>query len=321
MALYHHIPVLLKETLDLLECRRGDTVLDATIGGAGHSAEIAKRIMPDGLLIGIDRDEEAVEAARLRLRDYGERVSVVHGDFRNLATIVSKLGVHTVDKVLFDFGASSVQFDDPERGFSYWADEAPLDMRMDRSQALTAADLVNDAPLEELTSIIRRFGEEPFAGRIAELIVARRKSAPISSVGDLVEIVKAAIPARFRRTGGHPARRTFQALRIAVNRELEAVEAGLESAFDLLAEKGVLAAITFHSLEDRIVKTKFREWARSCICPREAPVCTCGGKARAELLSRGGIVPSEQEIAANPRARSARLRAVRKVLHTPGGEY
>ncbi|NLU40982.1 MAG: 16S rRNA (cytosine(1402)-N(4))-methyltransferase RsmH [Firmicutes bacterium] len=321
MALYHHIPVLLKETLDLLECRRGDTVLDATIGGAGHSAEIAKRIMPDGLLIGIDRDEEAVEAARLRLRDYGERVSVVHGDFRNLATIVSELGVHTVDKVLFDFGASSVQFDDPERGFSYWADEAPLDMRMDRSQALTAADLVNDAPLEELTSIIRRFGEEPFAGRIAELIVARRKSAPISSVGDLVEIVKAAIPARFRRTGGHPARRTFQALRIAVNRELEAVEAGLESAFDLLAEKGVLAAITFHSLEDRIVKTKFREWARSCICPREAPVCTCGGKARAELLSRGGIVPSEQEIAANPRARSARLRAVRKVLHTPGGEY
>ncbi len=321
MALYHHVPVLLKETLDLLDCRRGDTVLDATIGGAGHSAEIARQIMPGGRLIGIDRDEEAVKAARLRLGDYGERISVIHGDFRNLTAILTELGIHTVDKVLFDFGASSTQFDDPERGFSYWADQAPLDMRMDRSQTLSASDLVNNASLEELTSIIRRFGEEPFAGRIAEQIVTRRKSAPISSVGDLVEIVKAAIPARFRRTGGHPARRTFQALRIAVNRELEAVEAGLEAAFDLLVDKGVLAAITFHSLEDRIVKTRFREWARSCVCPREAPVCTCGGRPRAELLSRGGVVPSEQEIAANPRARSARLRAVRRVLHTPGGEY
>ena len=296
-------------------------MLDATIGGAGHSAEIAKRIMPGGRLIGIDRDQEAVKVARLRLRDYGDRVSVVHGNFRDLARIVSEMGIHTVDRVLFDFGASSAQFDDAERGFSYRPGESLLDMRMDRSQAESAADLVNSASLEELTSIMRRFGEEPFAGRIAELIVMRRRSARISTVGDLVEIVKAAIPARYRRRGGHPARRTFQALRIAVNRELEAIEAGLDSAFDVLAERGVIAAITFHSLEDRIVKTRFREWSRSCVCPREAPVCTCRGRARAELLSRGGIVPSEQEIAANPRARSARLRAVRRVLHTPGGEY
>ena len=180
---------------------------------------------------------------------------------------------------------------------------------------------MNNASLEELTSIIREFGEEPFAERIARFIVERRRSQRINSVGDLVEIVKAAIPARFRRRGGHPARRTFQALRIAVNRELEAIEIGLNSAFDVLAEKGVIAAITFHSLEDRLVKSKFRDWARSCVCPREVPVCTCGGRARAELLSKGGIVPSEQEVAANPRARSARLRAVRKVLSAPGGEY
>ena len=218
MTLYHHTPVLLKETLDLLDCRSGDTVLDATIGGAGHSAEIAKRIMPGGRLIGIDRDQEAVKVARLRLRDYGDRVSVVHGNFRDLARIVSEMGIHTVDRVLFDFGASSAQFDDAERGFSYRPGESLLDMRMDRSQAESAADLVNNASLEELTSIIREFGEEPFAERIARFIVERRRSQRINSVGDLVEIVKAAIPARFRRRGGHPARRTFQALRIAVNR-------------------------------------------------------------------------------------------------------
>jgi 16S rRNA (cytosine1402-N4)-methyltransferase len=321
MAEFHHIPVLLSETLEILDCRPGHVVVDATIGGGGHSAEIAKRIVPGGRLIGIDRDAEAIEAARSRLVEYGDQVSIVHGDFRNLASILGQLEIHRVDRVLFDFGVSSHQFDEGERGFSYWESDAVLDMRMDRSQSLSARELVNRASREELAAILAQYGEEPFADRIADFIVTQRESEEISTVGQLVDVVKAAIPARFRRSGGHPARRAFQALRIAVNQELEAVEAGLDSALEVLSEGGIIAAISFHSLEDRIVKRKFREWARSCSCPPQAPICTCGGKAKVELLARGGIVPSEQEVRSNPRARSARLRAVRRVLSSSGGEY
>lgn len=321
MAEFHHIPVLLSETLEILDCRPGDVVVDATIGGGGHSSEIAKRILPGGRLVGIDRDSEAVKATRSRLAEYGDQVSVIHGDFRDLASIVDQLGIHKVDKVLFDFGVSSYQLDEGERGFSYWETDAILDMRMDRSQSLSARELVNTASVEELAAILAQYGEEPFADRIADFIVAERESEEITTVGRLVDIVKAAIPARFRRKGGHPARRTFQALRIAVNQELEAIDAGLDSALEVVSEGGIIAAISFHSLEDRIVKVKFREWARSCSCPPEAPICTCGGTARAELLARGGIVPSELEVRRNPRARSARLRAVRRVLSSTGGEY
>lgn len=321
MTEFHHIPVLLQETLEILDCSPGDTVLDATIGGGGHSAEIAKRIMPGGHLIGIDRDVEAVQAARTRLAEYGDAVTIAHGDFRYMDEILGRLGIDVVNRVLFDFGVSSHQIDAADRGFSYWQDDALLDMRMDRSRGPSARDLVNEAPYDELASIIRRYGEESFAGRIASLIVESRKSEPIETVGQLVDIVKAAIPARFRRRGGHPARRTFQALRIAVNRELEAIEIALDAALSVLSEGGIIAAISFHSLEDRIVKNKFREWARSCTCPPDAPICMCGGTARADLLIRGGVVPSKHEISNNPRARSARLRAIRKVLFPSGGEY
>lgn len=318
---FHHIPVLLQETLEILDCKPGDVVLDATIGGAGHSSEIVKLIRPGGRLIGVDRDPDAIRAALTRLAEHGDMVTVVHGNFRDLDTILERLGIDAVDKVLFDFGVSSHQLDDANRGFSYWQDDAQLDMRMDKSTGLSAKELINTASREELASIIRRYGEEPFAGRIASLIVKRREFESIETVGQLVEIVKAAIPARFRRRGGHPARKTFQALRIAVNSELEAIEIALDSAFSMLAEGGVVAAISFHSLEDRIVKTKFREFARPCTCPPDAPICTCAGIARAELLTKRGIVPSEREISLNPRARSARLRAVRKVLFASGGEY
>ena len=321
MTQFHHIPVLLQETLDVLDCRPGDTVLDATIGGGGHSVEILKRIGPDGRLIGIDRDLEAVEAARSRLAPFGDMVTVVHGNFSHLVDILAELGIDKIDRALFDLGVSSYQFDNATRGFSYWHSNAPLDMRMDRSTGLTARDLVNGASLEELASIIKNYGEEPFARRIASLIVKKREVQPIETVGQLVDIIKEAIPARHRRSGGHPARRTFQALRIAVNRELEAIEVALDSALSALSAGGVIAVISFHSLEDRIVKAKFREWANPCTCPAGVPVCTCGRTAKVDLLTRKPIVPSDREIQLNPRARSARLRAVRKVLFPAGGEY
>lgn len=305
-----HLPVLAREVSTFLAPRPGGVYVDATIGGAGHALAIARAITPEGILIGIDRDPAALAAAEERLRGVGVRTILVRGNFADLAAILRDLGFTAVHGVLFDLGLSSPQIDDPARGFSYQKD-APLDMRMDPDQSLTARTLVNEATEEELARIIREYGEERWAGRIAAFIVKRRREGPIETTGQLVEAIKAAIPARARRRGPHPARRTFQALRIAVNDELGALARGLAAAIDHLAPGGRVVVISFHSLEDRIVKREFAGRARPCRCPPGEPVCRCGGPELL-ILTKRPILPGAAEVAANPRARSAKLRAAAK---------
>jgi len=309
---FHHVPVLLLETMDVLAVRPGGVYIDCTVGGGGHAAEILRLSSPDGRLIGFDQDEAALGAAGERLAPFGERVQLVRTNFAEIAAVVARLGLGSVDGVLMDIGVSSYQFDEGERGFSYHHD-APLDMRMDRTKPLTAAVVVNEWPEDELARVIREYGEERWARRIAQFIVRARKTGPIETTGQLVEIVKAAIPAAARREGGHPARRTFQAIRIAVNDELGALERGLQGALQVLKPGGRLAVITFHSLEDRIVKRTFARWANPCTCPPDAPVCVCGKRPLAEPVTRRPIRPSAAELAANPRSRSATLRAIVKL--------
>jgi len=309
---FHHVPVLLQETMDVLAVRPGGVYIDCTVGGGGHAAEILRLSSPDGRLIGFDQDEAALGAAGERLAPFGERVQLVRTNFAEIAAVVARLGLGSVDGVLMDIGVSSYQFDEGERGFSYHHD-APLDMRMDRTKPLTAAVVVNEWPEDELARVIREYGEERWARRIAQFIVRARKTGPIETTGQLVEIVKAAIPAAARREGGHPARRTFQAIRIAVNDELGALERGLQGALQVLKPGGRLAVITFHSLEDRIVKRTFARWANPCTCPPDAPVCVCGKRPLAEPVTRRPIRPSAAELAANPRSRSATLRAIVKL--------
>ena len=306
-----HKPVLLEETIEYLNCKKDGIYIDGTLGRGGHTEVILEKLQGTGMLIGIDRDIEAINKVKER---YGnlENLFLFHDNYVNIPAIMEKMGIKEVDGMLFDLGVSSPQFDNPERGFSYHYD-APLDMRMDQEQKLTAADLVNGYSQEELTRIIRDYGEEKWASRIAEFIVNYRKRKPIESTLELVEIIKAAIPAAARRTGGHPARRTFQALRIATNDELNQLEEMLDRVSGYLRKGGRICVISFHSLEDRIVKNKFRELAWKCTCPPDFPVCVCGQKAELKIITRKPVTASEEELGDNPRARSAKLRVAEKI--------
>lgn len=307
---FSHQSVLLDESIDALHIRPDGIYVDGTAGGGGHSFAIASRLT-DGRLIAVDRDPDAVRAAGERLQPFGGRVTLVRENYMNLPSVLQSLGIPTVDGILLDLGVSSYQFDTPERGFSYQTD-APLDMRMSRSGP-TAADLVNRTDYAGLVRILREYGEERFAPRIAARIVETRERKPIETTGELCDVIRESIPAAARRQGPHPARRTFQALRIAVNGELDALGVLLDRALELLAPGGRLAIITFQSLEDRMVKQRFVSWAQGCICPPEFPVCVCGRHPQARVLFKKGVVPSQREQEQNPRSRSARLRAVEKL--------
>ena len=306
-----HRSVLLLPTVEALAVRPDGIYLDGTLGGAGHSYEIASRLTT-GRLIGLDRDETALAAAGARLAPFAGRVTLVHSNFADLAQVLDSLDIPAVDGMLFDLGVSSPQLDDAERGFSYMQD-APLDMRMDRTAGLTAYEVVNTWPEAELKRILYTYGEERYAPRIAAAIASRRTERPIATTLELADLIRSAMPAQALREKQHPAKRSFQAIRIAVNDELGAVERMLASAIDRLNPGGRLAVITFHSLEDRIVKTAFQEAARGCTCPKDFPVCVCGKKAKVKLITRHPIVADEAELAENPRARSAKLRVAEKL--------
>ncbi len=303
-----HKPVLFEETIASLAIRPEGLYIDGTAGGGGHSRAILEHLTT-GRLLSIDQDPDAIRVVTERLSGYAAS-TIRQGNFANMAAIARDCGMEAVDGVLMDIGVSSYQLDNPERGFSYHND-APLDMRMSQ-QGESAADLVNNLSWQELARIIRDYGEDKNAVRIAKGIVAAREEEPILTTGRLADIIRNSVPAAVRRAEGHPARRTFQALRIAVNGELDRLQEGLEAAFSILKPGGRLAVITFHSLEDRIVKQKMNEWCRGCTCPPEFPVCVCGNKPKGTLLYKKGLAPSEEEIAENPRARSSRLRVIEK---------
>ncbi len=308
---YGHKPVLLEECLEALAIRPEGVYVDGTLGRAGHSQAILRRLTT-GRLIGIDRDLTAIDAARERLADFGDRVTLVHGNFSDLGDILQNLGIVGVDGMLFDLGVSSPQLDEPQRGFSYMHD-APLDMRMDRTASLDAGAVVNTWSYEELRRILFAYGEERYAPQIARAIVRRREDRPIRTTGELAEIIRSAMPPKALREKQHPAKRTFQAIRIAVNDELACVERMLRGAVPRLNRGGRLAVITFHSLEDRIVKTGLAEFARGCTCPPDFPVCVCGRTPEIRLVNKKPILPGPGEIEENSRARSAKLRVAEKL--------
>ena len=310
---YFHKPVLLAEVLKYLNSTNGSTVIDCTLGGAGHAEAILDLITPKGFLLGIDLDDVALDAARVRLARFSQQsFSLIKGNFKDLDRILTGAGLYTVDGILYDLGVSSVQFDRAERGFSYRFD-APLDMRMDRSQKLTAADVINTYAEEELVRVIKEYGEERWASRIVSLIIKARKNRPIKTTFELVDIVKDAIPAAARRRGGHPAKRTFQAIRIEVNGEIEILEKSFRDAVKWLRPGGRLVILSYHSLEDRVAKAVINDLSRGCICPPGLPVCTCGRRPELRVITRGVVRPTPSEIADNPRAESARLRATEKL--------
>ena len=304
---FSHTSVLLNETIEGLRIRPEGVYADGTLGGGGHSLEIIRRLAPSGHLIGFDRDEAALEAAGERLGAYQDQVTFVHANFSRMPEILGEMGYNGIDGIVLDLGVSSYQLDTAERGFSYMHD-APLDMRMDRREERTAGDLVNESDAAELTRILRVYGEERFAAGIAKHIVERRNRKRIETTGELVEIIRESIPMKFQKNGGHPAKRTFQALRIELNGELQALEDSLDAMIGMLNDGGRLAVITFHSLEDRIVKTAFRKNENPCTCPPDFPVCICGKKPAGHVLTRKPILPGERELAENPRAASAKLR-------------
>jgi len=312
---YRHTPVLLAEVTQQLSPQPGSIVVDCTLGGAGHAIRLAQLIAPNGILVGLDQDDSALEAATVALR-LGQQTPVqtklLKGNFADLDGLLTEARIPYADAILMDLGVSSPQIDVADRGFSFKAD-APLDMRMDPgNQSLTAAEVIAAYDEADLARIFRDFGEERWATRIAAFIVAARARRPIATTSDLVDVIKAAVPASARRSGGHPAKRVFQALRIEVNDELGALERGLHAAVRWLAPDGRLAVISYHSLEDRIVKRVFAEYAQGCTCPPDLPVCTCGNEPVLQVLTRRAIVPSGEEVASNPRARSAKLRVARK---------
>ena len=307
---FKHVSVLLNECLDALNIKDDGIYVDCTLGGAGHSSHILQRLSKDGLLVGIDQDTDALKAAGERLKEY-ENKKLVHNNFHNIDSILEELEIPKVDGILMDLGVSSYQLDEGERGFSYMKD-APLDMRMNRDREFSAYDVVNSYSMEDLWRIIRDYGEEKFAKRVAEFIVNRREEKPIETTLELVDIIKAEIPAKARREGPHPAKRTFQAIRIEVNGELEILNKAIEDGVNRLNKGGRMAIITFHSLEDRIVKLKFRELANPCTCPKEFPICVCGKKPLVKLISRKAIEPSKEEVEENPRSRSAKLRVIER---------
>ena len=315
---FNHKPVLLEECIENLNIRPDGIYIDGTLGGAGHSSEIYRRLGKEGTLVGIDQDAFALEISQERLRTIGGQAGLVFakGNFRNIGEICRMHGIDKVDGILLDLGVSSHQLDESERGFSYQKD-APLDMRMDRQSKLDAGVIVNEYDEYEIKKIIRDYGEENWAARIAGFIVKARKEQRIESTGQLVEIIKAAIPSAARREGPHPAKRTFQAIRIAVNDELGALKQVVGDAVSVLGEGGRICIITFHSLEDRIVKNEFQGREKPCTCPREFPVCVCGNKPELKVITRKPIIPSDSELDENPRSRSAKLRVAEKVLSLP----
>lgn len=310
---FRHTSVLLQETIDALCIRPGGIYVDGTLGGGGHSEQIAARLSGEGRLIGIDQDAAAVEAAGKRLEQFKDHVTIVRSNYGNMAGELKKLGISSVDGVLLDLGVSSYQLDDAERGFTY-REDAPLDMRMDQRKPLTAREVVNSYSEQDLYRIIRDYGEDRFAKNIAKHIVRERQIQSIETTGELIHIIKAAIPAKVRATGGHPAKRTFQAIRIEVNQELSVLMNSLDMIIDLLNDGGRFCVITFHSLEDRIVKDAFRKAENPCICPPDFPVCVCGRKPKGKVITRKPILPSVRETEDNPRSKSAKLRVFERII-------
>ncbi|MBE5900871.1 MAG: 16S rRNA (cytosine(1402)-N(4))-methyltransferase RsmH [Lachnospiraceae bacterium] len=309
---FKHVSVLLNETIDGLKVKPDGIYVDGTLGGAGHSSEICKLLTEGGRLIGIDQDEDAIAAATKRLEPFKEQVTIVRSNYSEMATELKKLGIEKVDGILLDIGVSSYQLDARERGFSYMAEDAPLDMRMDNRQSLTAEKIVNEYSEQQLFEIIRDYGEDRFAKNIAKHIVKARQEEPIKTAGQLTDIIRGAIPMKVQVTGGHPAKRTFQAIRIECNRELDVLKNSLDEMIQLLNPGGRLCVITFHSLEDRIVKNIFKRNENPCTCPKEFPVCVCGKVSQGRVVTKKPILPSETEMDENPRAKSAKLRIFEK---------
>ena len=305
---FNHYSVLLKETIENLDIKPDGIYVDGTLGGGGHAYQVASRLGVNGRLIGIDQDKDAIAAAGARLAEFGDKVTIIRSNYSNMKEELHRIGIDKVDGIVLDLGVSSFQLDTPERGFTYREPDAPLDMRMDDRQSLTAKDIVNDYSEMELFRIIRDFGEDKFAKNIAKHIVAARAKKPIETAGELTDIIRAAIPMKVQVTGGHPAKRTFQAIRIELNKELEVLQNNLDDMIDLLNPGGRICIITFHSLEDRIVKTIFKKNENPCTCPREFPVCVCGKKPKGSVVGRKPILPSDEELEINSRSKSAKLR-------------
>lgn len=308
---FKHTSVLLEETIENLKIKQDGIYVDGTLGGAGHSYEIAKRLDDTGLLIGIDQDEDAIEAATRKLAPYSDRVKIIRDNYCNYKSISEELNINQVDGILLDLGVSSYQLDNADRGFTYRVD-APLDMRMDDRNEKTAKDIVNGYSEKELVRILQEYGEERFAKSIASHIVKRRAEKEIETTFELNDIIRASIPAKFRNEKGHPSKQTYQAIRIELNRELEVLKDSLDGMIELLSPGGRLCIITFHSLEDRIVKNAFRTNENPCICPPNFPVCTCGRKSKGKVITRKPIIPSEDEMKNNTRSKSAKLRVFEK---------
>ena len=305
---FKHYSVLLEETIEHLNIRPDGIYVDGTLGGAGHASEVAKRLSEKGRLIGIDQDADAIRAAGERLKPFGDKVTIIRSNYANMKEELHAIGIEHVDGIVLDLGVSSFQLDTPERGFTYRDTDAPLDMRMDDRQSLTARNIVNDYSEMDLYRIIRDYGEDKFAKNIAKHIVNERQKKPITTAGELSEIIRESIPMKVQKTGGNPAKRTFQAIRIELNHELEVLQDNLDTMIDLLNPGGRICIITFHSLEDRIVKTNFKRNENPCTCPSDFPVCVCGKVSKGKVITRKPILPSEKELEENSRSKSAKLR-------------
>lgn len=305
---FKHYSVLLEETIEHLNIRPDGIYVDGTLGGAGHASEVAKRLSERGRLIGIDQDADAIRAAGERLKPFGDKVTIIRSNYANMKEELHAISIEHVDGIVLDLGVSSFQLDTPERGFTYRDTDAPLDMRMDDRQSLTARNIVNDYSEMDLYRIIRDYGEDKFAKNIAKHIVNERQKKPITTAGELSEIIRESIPMKVQKTGGNPAKRTFQAIRIELNHELEVLQDNLDTMIDLLNPGGRICIITFHSLEDRIVKTNFKRNENPCTCPSDFPVCVCGKKSKGRVITRKPVLPGERELAENSRSKSAKLR-------------
>ena len=310
---FNHYSVLLNETIENLNIKPDGIYVDGTLGGGGHAYQVASRLSEKGRLIGIDQDADAIAAAGERLKEFGDKITIIRSNYANMKEELHRIGVEKVDGIVLDLGVSSFQLDTPERGFTYRDENAPLDMRMDDRQSLTAKDIVNGYSEMDLYRIIRDYGEDKFAKNIAKHIVQERAKKPIETTGELTEIIRASIPMKVQVTGGHPAKRTFQAIRIKLNKELEVLQNNLDDMIDLLNPGGRICIITFHSLEDRIVKTNFKRNENPCTCPSDFPVCVCGKKSKGKVVTRKPILPSEEELEVNSRSKSAKLRVFERV--------
>ncbi|MDP4117898.1 MAG: 16S rRNA (cytosine(1402)-N(4))-methyltransferase RsmH [Bacillota bacterium] len=309
---FKHIPIMFDDCMELLDIKSGGIYVDGTLGGGGHSFGICERLSESGRLIGIDRDPEAISAAQIKLKNHSGVTTFVNDNYSNIKNILARLSIDSIDGALLDLGVSSYQLDNPERGFSYMHN-APLDMRMNAQDGFSAYNLINEYSEKELTRVIREYGEDRWAARIAKFIVQERERKPVNTTFELNDIIKSAVPAAARKDGGHPSKRTFQAVRIEVNGEIEKLENALRDFFDMLGTGGVLAVMTFHSLEDRIVKQLFANLASGCTCPKSFPICVCGNTPKGKILTKKPITASENEIKFNSRSKSAKLRGIQKI--------